>query len=599
MEREKTLSTTYAVPLIFVLAVVPLVALIAIYSTDIGENTWISGTAFYDFFLYYKSHLLMVIGLVLAAILVVSLRMGYYGNWQAKRTYAVLVPLGVFALMACLSAFLSSHRKDALFGGYEQFEGLFVMFAYFFCFLFTYLYVTNGEWVQTLVRALIVGSLILSLLGALQTVGVDYMTNKSMLPILTMFLKNVPDNFSITASFGEGVAYSTLYNPNYVGTYVALVLPVTVFGGIWEKNMVYRILAIASSVCQLIMLVGAGSFAGMIGVVASAGMAFVFLFADVRKNKKMLLAIASVFVVGLLTCVTVKPDLLRRFTETTISSCNYTVSAIETKGDTFIISLDNGQTLTAKTKSNSATYDLQWTDSAGKQVATKGEVSTGLVMADEKYSGLTFVAGKKELERKEKKQSYDTLRIQVTDTVYWDLLLLEGKWYYLNRIGKVDTLRKVTSYGFAHQYDLATNRGYIWSRTIPLLKETVFLGKGADNFVYAFPNDDYVGKINCGFDSQTVTKPHNMYMQIWVQDGMFACLALIFLYALLAVWTVRRCFVKGRLTVAQKLQIGIFCSLTGYMIAGIANDSTICVAPVFWALLGLGFALDAREKEKK
>lgn len=167
---------------------------------------------------------------------------------------------------------------------------------------------------------------------------------------------------------------------------------------------------------------------------------------------------------------------------------------------------------------------------------------------------------------------------------------MDGRLQYVNRVGKLDQMRKVESLGFDHRYDLATNRGYIWSRTLPLLKKTLLFGVGPDNFVYAFPNDDYVGKVNCGFDGQIVTKPHNMYLQIWVQDGLPACLALLALYLIFAVRTFRRCFVKGKLTWLQKTNIALFCGTSGYLAAGLANDSTICVAPVFWALLGIGFA---------
>lgn len=595
MEKNKGLSTQYAIPLIFILAVIPLVALVAVYRTDIGENAWISGTAFYDFFLYYKSQLLMLMGLMLMATLVMAVYRKCEMNWQGNRTYAILASLAVLVLFVLLSALFSEHRRDALFGGYEQFEGLFVWVAYAACFLLTYLFVTNEKWVRMLVRGLLIGSLVLSSIGALQTFGLDYMTNEAFLPILTMFLDNVSDGFRITASFGEGVAYATLYNPNYVGSYVALVLPVTVCAGVWEKNIVFRVIAVLSAICQGVMLVGAGSFAGIIGVIMAGVVAIVFLFADIRKNRIVLAVLAGIACLALIVGLVKRADLWQRFTATAISACDYTVSSIETKEDSFAVTFENGETLTGKNGQNGDIYNLSWTDASGEEVRTKGTLAEGLTMADKRFFGVSFLSMKREVWENETKLLYDVLRVKVSDTVYWDLLISEGKWCYLNGRDKLDTLRKVDSFGFEHQYDLATNRGYIWSRTLPLLKDTLFIGKGADNFVYAFPNDDYVGKTNCGFGAQTVTKPHNMYMQIWVQDGMFACLALVFLYLLMAIRTFRRCFKKGVLMQMQKLQIAIFCALTAYMTAGIANDSTICVAPIFWVLLGLGFAIDAWE----
>ena len=595
--KEKKLDLMYAVPLVFVLAVIPLVAFITIYHSDIGNNPWMSGTAFYDFFLYYKSHLLIMVGLVLGLVMVIALATGYHGNLQGRNSYLCLVPAGVFAILAFVSAMASGHRTDALFGGYEQFEGLFVLLCYVFCFAFTYIYVTDEKWINLLFYTLLIGSLILSAAGALQAFGRDYMTSKKMLPVLTMFLNNVPDSFSLSASFGKGVSYATLYNPNYVGTYVALVLPLTVALGLWGRKRIFNMLAGASAILQLIMLFGAQSMTGLLGVVGAALVAVLFLFADVRKNRIWLGGIGGMAVLAIVFVLWWKPGILDRFTETAISSCDYTISSIETTEDSFTITLDSGKTIKGDMRADGTIYDFDLTDGDGKALAVSGDLAYGATIGGEGYEGVSLWSDERQLTDGDVTNNYDILQISTDKECSWDLLKQNGTLYYINGLGKLDRLRKVESWGFEHQYDLATNRGYIWSRTLPLLKETIFLGKGADNFVYAFPNDDYVGKVSCGFGSQTVTKPHNMYMQIWVQDGMFACLAFILLFLIFAVRTFRHCFVKGELTYLQKMQIAIFCGSTGYMVAGIANDSTICVAPIFWVLLGIGYAINAQNRK--
>lgn len=589
--KEKKLGRIYAIPLLFALAVIPLVALIAVYHTDIGNNTWISGTAFYDFFLYYKSHLLMMVGLVLGIIIAVSLAYGYHGNLRDKKNYLCLIPVGIFALLAFVSAMASEHREDALFGGYEQFEGLFVLLCYVFCFLFCYIYVTDGKWLDLLLYTLLIGSLVLSVMGALQAFGWDYMTSKNMLPLFTMFMKNVPDNFAISASFGKGVSYATLYNPNYVGTYVALVLPVTMALGLWARKFIICVLAGISALCQIIMLFGAQSMTGLIGVAGAVLLAIIFLFSDLHKNRRVLLSIGGIMLLLIVGVLVWKPDVLERFTQTSISSCNYTVSSIETTKSTFRISLDNGNVIEGRMSEGGTVYDFNLFDESGMSLQSSGNLSDGLTIPGEGYKGITLLSDKKQFKEGDTIASYDILRISAGENCSWELLKRANNLYYINGVGKLDQLRKVKSWGFEHRYDLATNRGYIWSRTLPLLQETLLLGKGADNFVYAFPNDDYVGKINCGFGSQTVTKPHNMYMQIWVQDGMLACIAFIAIFVIFGIKTVRKCFIKGALTRTQKLQVAIFCGCAGYMVAGIANDSTICVAPIFWCLLGIGMAL--------
>lgn len=42
----------------------------------------------------------------------------------------------------------------------------------------------------------------------------------------------------------------------------------------------------------------------------------------------------------------------------------------------------------------------------------------------------------------------------------------------------------------------------------------------------------------------------------------------------------------------HKVAVAILCSASGYMVVGLANDSSVCVAPLFWVLMGLGFAVN-------
>ena len=38
--------------------------------------------------------------------------------------------------------------------------------------------------------------------------------------------------------------------------------------------------------------------------------------------------------------------------------------------------------------------------------------------------------------------------------------------------------------------------------------------------------------------------------------------------------------------------IGIMLGTFGYLVTGLANDSTVVVAPVYWCLLGVGMAVN-------
>ena len=74
---------------------------------------------------------------------------------------------------------------------------------------------------------------------------------------------------------------------------------------------------------------------------------------------------------------------------------------------------------------------------------------------------------------------------------------------------------------------IGSMRGYIWSRTIPILPHYLVLGAGPDCFLYEFPQDDVLGKLYAyGTGSIVVDKPHNLYLQIFVNEGGIALLGI-------------------------------------------------------------------------
>ena len=123
-------------------------------------------------------------------------------------------------------------------------------------------------------------------------------------------------------------------------------------------------------------------------------------------------------------------------------------------------------------------------------------------------------------------------------------------------------------------------------------------GSGPDTFTQVFPNNDYVGKNNMNYNGVTVTKPHNMYLQIWVQTGFVSLLAFLSLFLMYFIKSIKLFWKRSLQTVTEKIGMAVLVSLFGYMVTGIANDSTVTVAPVFWGMLGLGMAINRMIKRQ-
>ena len=89
----------------------------------------------------------------------------------------------------------------------------------------------------------------------------------------------------------------------------------------------------------------------------------------------------------------------------------------------------------------------------------------------------------------------------------------------------------VESWGFEGKERFISGRGYIWSRTFPMLKDTIILGHGPDTYAIYFPQYDYASKRTAlNSINIIVDKPHNMYLQAAANTGLLSLLALLALF---------------------------------------------------------------------
>ena len=145
--------------------------------------------------------------------------------------------------------------------------------------------------------------------------------------------------------------------------------------------------------------------------------------------------------------------------------------------------------------------------------------------------------------------------------------------------------------GFKGKERMGSARGYIWSRSLPLLKDTVFIGVGPDAFAFEFPQDDILGKWYAyNTPNMIVDKPHNLYLQIAINQGVIALIAFLVLVGTYVVQGIRLYGLKKGYSTLEILGSAVLLAIIGYLGAGIFNDSVVPVAPIFWILLGTGMA---------
>ena len=160
--------------------------------------------------------------------------------------------------------------------------------------------------------------------------------------------------------------------------------------------------------------------------------------------------------------------------------------------------------------------------------------------------------------------------------------------------------------GLESLYSFSTGRGYMWVQSLPLLWESLIVGGGNGTFAFRFRQNEIVGLLNThGSCKYVMDRPHNWYLQIALSDGVTALICVLALFLWYIIGFIRKykgkpvmnepdAFKKAAVsgTVAGAgnefgfFDIGLFLGLTGFMLCGMINDSSVTANPWFWLLLG-------------
>jgi hypothetical protein len=173
----------------------------------------------------------------------------------------------------------------------------------------------------------------------------------------------------------------------------------------------------------------------------------------------------------------------------------------------------------------------------------------------------------------------------------------EGFSFVDSRMNKID-YTEAPAIGFDGKEKLGSARGYIWSRSLPLMLENPLVGHGADTFFAEFPQGDLLAKLySYGTTQMIVDKPHNLYLQIGINHGVIALLAFVAMMMAYLIDSFKLYALRGKYSVQQVIGAAIALAVIGYLGAGFFNDSIVSVAPIFWALFGVGIAVNQLNKK--
>ncbi len=587
MSKKKT--TTHLIPLIIVLTIIPLIVRLYEYKSGLAQFDWYQiDDNGQDFFLYYKA----VAIILTAAVMCVVLAVRYKAKKKEFKLCYELIPLLIYAVMTLLSSVFSKYRYFSFHGVCEMYESLWVLLGYCVIAFYAYEFINTIEDVDCVMKWLTVGLGVMLVVGVLQAVGHDlFNTDFGKMLITSPKWWNQLDHIRIL--FEKGRVFLTSYNPNYVASYFSLMIPMEAALLIKSRTWIYRIIYIIMLAASLLCLLASGNRSGILAFAAVIVLAVIMLFKQILKAWKVVLPLAAAAAIFVAVFFSRNNYIIAKF-QTMFQEGNvtdYAVSKIVT-GDEDVAVTYLGQVFHVSYDVNESDYvTVSIYDDAQQAIETVMDNETyTYTVSDERFSGVAVQLVKLN----------DEIGLDVkAGGIDWYFQKGEDNTYYFyNVFGRLDKINNAPHAAEKFLGTLFGARGRIWSKTIPLLKSCILFGSGADTYALTYPQDDYVDKVNRYAQTAIDMKPHCFYLQVAIQSGIPAFIALMVFY----IWYFITSFkLYSKAQYQDPLEIvgaGLMFGTFTYMVCSTVNDSTVTVAPIYWLMMGMGLAVNELLKRK-
>lgn len=585
----------YILPLALIVFIVPLIVymkLVNLSPIEIQYWTGLSNNA--DFFSYNK----MIALIVLTGLSALSAIFYFNSNKCKIKKTNIYIPMGIYSLFIILSTLFAEYKSVALFGFVDRYEGMFTLLCYIILMFITINIINDEKSIKIVIYSLIAGAIIIGIIGAFQYIGKDIFQSDFVKRLI------LPDPYKDQAqnmkfNFGKNAIYSTLYNTNYVGSYMVLLFPITLTILLLFKDIKKKLIITPIAALMFLNLLGSNSRGGILGAGFAIILLIVFLRKQIIKNWKMVIVGIVILSMGFISInrisdgkamdqiTRLKDDVKGIFIQNEEMKNVYKMKELIAEDNKLEI-ITTEETLKIEYKNG----DFIFLNQDNSEIETEYNQDNGTItLLDEKYKDYVF-----KLFTNNSKPVLD-----LTLKGYSTKFAIESekfKYYVAGGITREITI--VESYGFQGKENIGSNRGYIWSRSIPMLKKSLILGNGPDTYAIYFPQEDFVGEFNTKA-SQTlvIDKPHNLYLQIGINTGVISLLAFLTMMIMYIIQSIKIYFNTKFDNTYEVLGLAIFVSICGYMIIGFVNDSVVSVAPIFWILLGVGISINMELLESK
>lgn len=590
------------IPVIVMLAIVPLILRWHVSQLDQSvAKFWVSPYES-NLYTYAKSLAIMSLTLIMCMFTFFTIKKDSIKKDTSFKI--ILISSFIFITFSLMSAMLSGYKDIAFWGAPDRREGFVLHLCYILMFLYTYLIFKDNEDFKYIKYPLIFLSGVMFLIGFTQIIGKDILSTSFINSIV------IPQEYkdSFTPENTGGMVYLTLMHSNYVGSYASLIIPFFAVLAISNhENKIMRIVYVVIVALTGIILVKANSQAGLVGVGFGILILFVIYFKKIFKSKKLLIgvllfAVASASIANIVSKGLLLDNTLDIFVDAKsifAKGSNYVydptyglpVYDVKADGKSAIIETSHGQIKVNYIDG----LKLEFTDALGKPIKAIYNAKEMNYRFPEPFENFML------LESSESTSDFSQIAVYYDDFTYYILQYTKDDGAYLIDSQGYRYENIVAPHiGFEGSEKVGSMRGYIWSRTLPLIKEKPLFGYGPDNFLMVFPQYDIAAK-TYAYDTpfMIVDKPHNIYLLYAMNSGIIALGAMLVLWGMYMIKSFKMYALKKEYTKGEYYGAACTVSIIGYLAAGFFNDSVPGVAPLFWILLGAGYALNYINKNEK
>lgn len=576
-------------PIVAAIGIVPLIVHIYSYQTGLSVFDWFPNNSETqaEFFMHWKSVVMIALGVIMIGIMLYQ-KVKQQDNFRFENCFYLLF---FYAIFVAMSALFSSYKKWVCFGTYEMMEPVWALFAYIILCYYTYHVIRDERQLHKLFLLTAIFIVIALCIGVSQMLGCNLL-DTGFAKMLILNPENWGNADRLHFEFANRV-YITLYNPNFVVFYIGIILPITIYLCFASKGIIKKILSAAACIAEILCLVGASTTTGWMAVGITLLIVILVLLSRHKKSFLIggILLVLLLIITGIIAMSSPAFQGIRDvFFGTYKADTAYGIKSIQTDDDV-TIDYDGIKT------------HFQYTADPDQSVVIVSVLDDEgqLVMQSEASNGATWYKDANGAQYLiEALKVDDSLGIELTiDEHTWDFFQLDdGKYYYYNAAGKFVSFPDPKHVQWFNE-DALSGRGHIYNKTIPVLGKHVLIGSGANTYMLEVPQDDYIYKNYTDINNVFDVKPHSWYLQQWIENGMVAMLLLVAFYMWYFVNSVRILRRVDFHDNLNKLCLAVFSGLLIYMVAAIANDSTVNVAPVYWAALGIGIAVNRMILEKE